>query len=56
MEFKLNFNMDNAAFDFAEGEIVRILRQVEERLNVGRDSATIMDINGNVIGHWEIED
>lgn len=55
MEFSLNFNMDNAAFeDFAAGEIERILKAVVVDARSGYTFLSIMDANGNKIGSWEI--
>ena len=59
MEFKLQFNMDNAAFKDDEGddnqmpEIFRILEQVMDDLK-WTDSNAIVDLNGAKIGKYEI--
>ena len=61
MKFKLRFKMDNAAFeDYPEKEIVRILRQVADKIDELAPGDcypydTIRDINGNRIGDWELE-
>lgn len=56
MIFKLNLECDNDAFagDGCEGEVVRILQELRERMNNG-DAATstvynLRDINGNTVG------
>ena len=63
---KLQFSTDSAAFHdeyadsisnaiYKEQEIVRILHKVIRDIEVNRmDSGSIMDINGNKIGRWEI--
>ena len=63
---KLQFSTDGAAFHdeyageisnaiYKEHEIVRILQKVIYDIEVNRmDSGSIMDINGNKIGRWEI--
>ena len=57
MEFKMSFNMDNAAFDshLVEDETARILKKVSSRVEHGACEGKITDINGNTIGNWEIE-
>jgi len=55
MEFTLNFNMDNAAFDTApEQEVKRILLVAAERVEQGVTRSLIRDVNGNNIGRWDI--
>ena len=55
MEFRLNFNMDNAAFDDApEKECADILRWIGTKVRQGKTSAAILDANGLKIGAWEI--
>ena len=55
--FTLKFNTTNAAFsEYPEDEITRILRGVIEKVRGGFASGTIMDINGNTIGEWKLED
>ncbi len=54
MDFKLSFNMDNAAFEIPEEEINRILEQIIYQVHNGMTFAGIMDINGNTIGNWSI--
>lgn len=56
MEFTLNFNVDNAAFDGdPEFEIKRQLETVVYHVDHGRTSAGLYDVNGNRIGRFEIE-
>ena len=54
MKFKLNFNMDNAAFIHAATEIYIILEQVIEAVRSGHTDRAIIDSNGNKVGSWEI--
>ncbi len=57
MEIRIIFEAENASFveyprgdgDF-DAEIKRILHQAETFLTGGRDSDTLTDINGNVVG------
>ena len=66
MEFKLQFNMDNAAFSEDDGsiipqiwkrknEVAGILNKVTDDYRDGREAGTIRDSNGNTVGKWEIE-
>ena len=52
--FSLTFNTDNAAF--TEGnrqfEIARILGKISCQMNNGSEGASILAINGNVVGSW----
>ena len=59
MEFKLQFNMDNAAFqeefqDFNASEVARILSDIRYEIREGLINAAISDLNGNTIGQWSI--
>lgn len=59
MEFKLEINMDNAAFEVPEYELVRILKAVSAKIDsrglaVGKEK--ILDVNGNSVGHYEVID
>ena len=57
MELKLEFNMDNAAFDDCEpAEVARVLREVAARIVLGSRDGKIHDINGNRIGQYVIEE
>lgn len=56
MEFKLQFNMDNAAFEVnPESEIETVLHNIEMEIRIGNTMGNITDYNGNPIGKWEIE-
>jgi hypothetical protein len=58
MEFKLTFNMDNAAFsgDYGQvSEIIHILDKVKKQIDF-TDGSAIMDSNGNKVGEWGITD
>ena len=58
MKFRIGFTTDNAAF-FDEvtekrthDEVVRLLRQVADRLESGELSGDVRDINGNKVGTY----
>lgn len=57
--FRLEFSTDNAAFDPLDGEVVRILREVADRIDrVGidyGDRRTVHDLNGNTVGSFKVE-
>ena len=60
MEFRLQFNMDNSAFqeegqDFNDAEVDRILSDIKYKIKEGEIYETIRDLNGNTIGQWSIE-
>jgi hypothetical protein len=54
MEFRLEINMDNAAFDDA-GEVPRILRELAKKVRATPEvgSWSVFDINGNRVGQAE---
>lgn len=58
-EMKIEFNTDSAAFDndcggSLEYETIRILRDIIDEIKSGRTYGSIMDINGNKVGTWEL--
>lgn len=56
MKFKLEFDMNNAAFDNAtEAETSRILIVVGEQIEQGKTDGIVMDYNGNRVGQWSID-
>ena len=56
MKFKMEINMDNAAFDDApEKEVLRILVSVGRQVADGYTFNDCYDLNGNKAGRWEIE-
>ena len=56
MEFRLQFNMDNAAFEDNAGEVESILNEIADQFQRGLvRSGAIRDSNGNAIGEWEIK-
>jgi len=56
MEFKLQFNMDNAAFEEDDaGEVGKILEKVADDFISGLVSGGVRDSNGNTVGTWEIK-
>jgi len=54
MEFELTIKSDNAAFEYPEAEVKRILENVISKLGT-TDGSTIMDYNGNKVGIWFLD-
>lgn len=55
--FKIEIETGNAAFeDDRNMELARILRQIAERLENGENAGRVLDINGNKVGSFEIEE
>jgi len=58
MEFKIKFNMDNAAFKEGtaeeSAEVESILTEISSLFLAGRTSGSILDSNGNDVGEWEV--
>lgn len=57
MKLKLEFNMDNAAFDPDNGGMIEaqiILENVGQRVRNDETAGIIRDSNGNTIGKWAI--
>lgn len=54
--FTLKFATDNSAFEGEGGfsETVRILRKVANRIEDGDGSGNCFDINGNLVGTWNL--
>lgn len=57
MKFQLEFDADNAAFagNDWQPETVRILTEVARRVEMGDNSGTIRDSNGNTVGRFEFK-
>ena len=56
MKFKIEFDMNNAAFDdYPESEIYSILDNVKTKVIDGFVHGRVRDANGNTIGYWTIE-
>lgn len=55
-QFQMAFDLGNDAFAGAPldrtNEIARILRDTADRIEVGQEDGTVMDINGNHVGNW----
>jgi hypothetical protein len=49
--------LGNAAFDDGnkEAEIARILRELADKIEAGREPESLMDINGNLVGRVNYE-
>jgi len=56
MKFKIEFGMDNAAFEEQAEEVSRILTETAHKVRHGEDFGNIRDINGNRIGEWSLAD
>ena len=57
MTFKMEFRTDSAAFnDDQTDEISRILWQITGLVKTGGSKGVIRDVNGTVIGEYEIGD
>jgi hypothetical protein len=53
---QIKFKTGNAAFE-EHGywqEIDRILKSISDKVRLGYDHGSIMDINGNKIGEWSL--
>jgi cytochrome c-type biogenesis protein CcmH/NrfF len=56
MEFILNMNCDNAAFEEPSIEISRILRKVAGQIEAGQEAGQIIDVNGNSVGEFHLQE
>lgn len=54
MRFRLEINLDNAAYENVGWEIGDNLDQVLQRIGQGVTEGRVRDTNGNVVGDWEI--
>lgn len=61
--FELKIKTSNAAYrdddynlDSSNYELIRNLKSVIHKLESGYDEGIIMDINGNRVGEWKLED
>ena len=52
--FKLKIRTDNQAFEDKVTEVVRILEEAIINLKEGKKEATLLDINGNVVGKFTL--
>ena len=64
MKLKIEFGMDNAAFDMDDAvfdndgraeEASRILHEIAQDVIDGSESGDIRDVNGNLIGMYKID-
>lgn len=54
--FELKFDTDNAAFtDDCAAECARILREIADKLEAGKNGGPVMDYNGNGVGMWDLD-
>ena len=56
MKFVLSIDCNNAAFENLEVELKRILKIVANEVGYGAGSMTLRDINGNIVGHANLEE
>jgi hypothetical protein len=54
MEFTLKIDMDNAAFLYYDKELGRLLTEVVIEISHQNRYGTVIDLNGNKVGSWEI--
>lgn len=61
--FTLNIKTGGSAYRDEDGnldsgnyELIRNLKKVIEALEMGYDRQYVMDINGNKVGEWKLED
>jgi len=52
MEFIVKINMDNAAFETPEYEIMERLNKIHDQVRDGVVFGRVMDTNGNTCGYW----
>ncbi|UTC28625.1 hypothetical protein MARCHEWKA_01120 [Brevundimonas phage vB_BpoS-Marchewka] len=54
--FKLEIDTGNAAFDEGDKpyEIARILRDLAQKIENGADEGSVRDLNGNKVGHYNV--
>ncbi len=55
MIITIKINTDNAAFEDAS-EVSRIIDSVAKKIRNGKNYGKCMDINGNSVGTWEINE
>lgn len=55
-QFQMSFDLGNDAFAGAQldrsNEISRLLRETADKIDTGEIDGTLLDINGNSVGHW----
>ena len=55
MKIKIEFNMDNAAFELeCNFEMTRILETIKVQIHKGYAKGNCVDVNGNRVGQWGI--
>ena len=54
MKLKIEFAMDNAAFDPPCEEAARILREIADDIQNGKWNRPVMDLNGNQVGECRV--
>lgn len=53
--FQLQVHTSNSAFENESAEVARILRELAERVESGRTSGRVFDLNGNACGNWAFD-
>ena len=55
---RVTITTDNAAFGESDyemrAEVARILREIADDLDNGKDGGPCIDINGNTVGRWSV--
>jgi len=54
MEFKLNINLDNDAYQDLGYELRKNVEYIASDVGLGLTKGKVRDTNGNTTGHWEI--
>ena len=56
MKAQIEINLDNAAFQEGEQELVRVIRNLAQDIEdyPTADFIGVIDMNGNSVGHFEI--
>lgn len=55
MKLRIEINCDNAAFlSDPVSEVARIMGKIVEELDPDQGKVKVRDINGNVVGYWEL--
>ncbi len=54
--FKIEFDTNNAAFTEDEGDLAletaRLLRETADSVEAGKQSGSVIDLNGNRVGYY----
>lgn len=56
MQFKIDINLDNSAYENLSWELGDNLQAVIDRISLGAKEGIVRDSNGNKVGQWGIYD